>query len=77
MLTPLPRPSLLSPQSAEAQTAVDESEARMISLDKEIEDMIANKLGPDTTVEDVYAQYPQVGDEIEQEIADMDWKKDI
>ena len=63
--------------SAEAQTAVDESEARMISLDKEIEDMIANKLGPDTTVEDVYAQYPQVGDEIEQEIADMDWKKDI
>jgi hypothetical protein len=56
---------------------VDESEARMISLDKEIEDMIANKLGPDTTVEDVYAQYPQVGDEIEQEIADMDWKKDI
>ena len=38
--------------------------------------MESNKLGPDTTVADMYAQYPEVGEEIEREIADMDWKKD-
>ena len=60
-----------------AQQMEKDDEQDFETEEQEIADMIANKLGPDTTVEDVYAQYPEVGDAIEQEIADMDWKKDI
>ena len=62
--------------NAAAEAAAAESAERIAQLDAQIESMKANKLGPDTTVEDVYAQYPEIGEEIEQEIADMDWKKD-
>eukprot|EP00937_MAST-01D_sp_MAST-1D-sp2_P003004 g3004.t1 len=66
----------VSTATAAADAAAAHSTARIAQLEEQIESMIANKLTADTTVEDVYAQYPEVGEEIEQEIADMDWQKD-
>ena len=67
-----------SPSASESPSSISGSIAadRIAQLDAQIASMESNKLGPDTTVEDMYAQYPEVGEEIEQEIADMDWKKD-
>ena len=62
--------------NATAESLAADSADRIAQLDAQIASMESNKLGPDTTVEDMYSQYPEVGEEIEQEIADMDWKKD-
>ena len=39
--------------------------------------MIDKKVGPNTTVEDVYAAYPEIEKEIDDEINEHQWSKDV
>jgi len=61
---------------ADAQSSVESSHARIEELESVLETMTSAKLSKDTTVEEMYERYPEVGEEIEAEINAMDWKKD-
>jgi hypothetical protein len=61
---------------AGAKASVAASEARVAELDAMIDAMSTARLSADTTVEDVYAMYPEIGEEIEQELGEQDWRKD-
>jgi hypothetical protein len=60
---------------ADADTAVQASQARITELESIISAMKENKLSKDTTVGDVVAMYPEIGAEIESEINEMEWQK--
>ena len=62
---------------AEAQQKIAESKTRISELTAQMNTMIAKKVGPTTTVEDVYAAYPDIEKEIDEEIDQHQWSKDI
>ena len=53
---------------AEATEKIAESKTRISELTAQMNTMIAKKVGPTTTVEDVYAAYPDIEKEIDEEI---------
>ena len=62
---------------ADAEAAVAASKARISELEAQVALMTAKRTGLDTTVDDVYEAFPQVKKEIEEEIANHEWHKDI
>ena len=62
---------------AEATEKIAESKTRISELTAQMNTMIAKKVGPTTTVEDVYAAYPDIEKEIDEEIDQHQWSKDI
>jgi len=63
--------------AAQAAELVASSTTRVAELEAVIEAMKNNRTSVDTTVEDVVAMYPEMGEEVEKEIGEMDWKKGI
>jgi hypothetical protein len=61
-------------QVKDASAAVNASTARAAELQTQIDDMTAKRLTKFTTVGDVLDQHPEIGEEVEDEIAAMDWK---
>eukprot|EP00616_Rhizochromulina_sp_CCMP1243_P013430 CAMPEP_0118962278 /NCGR_PEP_ID=MMETSP1173-20130426/677_1 /TAXON_ID=1034831 /ORGANISM="Rhizochromulina marina cf, Strain CCMP1243" /LENGTH=183 /DNA_ID=CAMNT_0006910527 /DNA_START=85 /DNA_END=637 /DNA_ORIENTATION=- len=61
----------------QAETSVSESQARIEALTQMVEQMEAKKTGPGTSLEDIYAMYPELEAEIDEEIANHEWGKDI
>ena len=59
---------------SDAQGAVAASTARCAELEETIAEMTANRLSKETTVGDVLDQHPEIGEEVEDEIAAMNWK---
>lgn len=59
---------------SEASGAVAASTARAAELQAMIDEMTAKRLTKFTTVGDVLDQHPEIGEEVEEEIAAMDWK---
>ena len=62
---------------AEAAGKVGESKTRIDELTKQMNTMVAKKVGPATTVEDVYEAYPDIEAEIDEEIDTHQWAKDV
>ena len=62
---------------AEATEKIAESKTRISELTAQMNTMIDKKVGPNTTVEDVYAAYPDIEKEIDEEINEHKWSKDI
>lgn len=54
-----------------------ESKERIEVLSKLVSTMEANKVGPSTTLEQIYELYPDMQAEIEDEIENHEWGKDI
>ena len=50
---------------------------RIGELNTQMRTMIDKKVGPNTTVEDVYAAYPEIEKEIDEEIDQHQWSKDV
>ena len=55
----------------------EHSQTRISELTAQMNTMIDKKVGPNTTVEDVYAAYPDIEKEIDEEINEHKWSKDI
>ena len=53
------------------------SEERITSLEDLVESLETNKVGPRTTLDQLYALYPDLQQEIEDEIDNHEWGKDI
>ena len=62
---------------AEADSKITESKTRIGELNAQMRTMIDKKVGPNTTVEDVYAAYPEIEKEIDEEIDQHQWSKDV
>jgi len=62
---------------AEAELSVAESKERIEFLSKLVATMEANKVCPTTTLEQIYELYPDMQAEIEDEIENHEWGKDI
>lgn len=62
---------------AEADSKITESKTRIGELNTQMRTMIDKKVGPNTTVEDVYAAYPEIEKEIDEEIDQHQWSKDV
>ena len=60
---------------AEAQVLVDESKARIIELNAQIEVLTNKKTSVHTTITEVLERYPGMENEIDQEIANFEFKK--
>tara|TARA_B110000971_G_C19916002_1_gene456836 strand:- start:335 stop:706 length:372 start_codon:yes stop_codon:yes gene_type:complete len=60
-----------------AKAQVAESEERIAVLTKQINVLKDKRLSRDTTPEDIFAAYPEMEKEIEQEIEEHAWQKDI
>ena len=63
--------------AAEADSKITESKTRIGELNTQMRTMIDKKVGPNTTVEDVYAAYPEIEKEIDEEIDQHQWSKDV
>uniref|UniRef100_A0A7S3JVE1 ATP synthase subunit d, mitochondrial n=1 Tax=Aureoumbra lagunensis TaxID=44058 RepID=A0A7S3JVE1_9STRA len=61
----------------EADKLIDESKARIVELNAEIASLKASKVGPDTTVEDIYKAFPEIEKEVDEEIHNHEWGKDV
>merc|ERR1712167_525937 len=61
---------------AEAQTKIAESKTRIDELTKQMNVMVAKKVGHATTVDDVYEAYPDIEKEVDDEIDKHEWAKD-
>jgi hypothetical protein len=75
-----PSPSwtyLLARQIAAAEASVAESEDRIKVLTELVSSMESKKVGPRTTLEELYELYPDLQEEIETEIDNHEWGKDI
>ena len=59
------------PRFADAAEKVAESKTRITELTAQMNTMIAKKVGPTTTLEDVYAAYPDIEKEIDEEISEI------
>ena len=57
----------------EATDSVAASEVRMAEIDAEIEVKTAAMTTKDTTVEDIYAAFPEMEAEVEEEIKNEQW----
>ena len=62
---------------SKATEKIAESKTRISELTAQMNTMIAKKVGPNTTVDDVYAAYPEIEKEIDDEIDQHQWSKDI
>lgn len=63
-------------QLAAADALIKESEDRIAELQKTIAMMEEKKTGPTTTIADVFAQYPELEAEVDEEIDKHEWYKD-
>lgn len=67
-------------ETTEAFAGVDAlikaSEDRIVELNAMIASMVAAKTGVATTLADVYAQFPEIEDEVDKEIDNHEWYKD-
>jgi len=61
----------------QAEASVNDSKSRIEVLTEMAEQMEAKKTGYSTSLEDVYAMYPELEAEIDEEIANHEWGKDI
>jgi len=61
----------------DATKAVAESKARITELEATVATMVSKRMGRDTTPEDVFAAYPHIEKEIEEEIENHQWHKDV
>ena len=61
---------------AEAQQKIAESKTRIDELTKQMNVMVAKKVGHATTVDDVYEAYPDIDKEVDDEIDKHEWAKD-
>ncbi|CAH0369542.1 unnamed protein product [Pelagomonas calceolata] len=61
---------------AEAQQKIAESKTRIDELTKQMNVMVAKKVGHATTVDDVYEAYPDIEKEVDDEIDKHEWAKD-
>ena len=61
---------------AEAQQKIAESKTRIDELTKQMNVMVAKKVGHSTTVDDVYEAYPDIEKEVDDEIDKHEWAKD-
>merc|ERR1719439_143228 len=61
---------------AEAQQKIAESKTRIDELTKQMNVMVAKKVGHATTVDDVYEAYPAIEKEVDDEIDKHEWAKD-
>ncbi|KAJ8609703.1 hypothetical protein CTAYLR_008442 [Chrysophaeum taylorii] len=71
------RQSKLSGFMTEADALIDESQERIKELKATIDTMQAKMTGPDTCVTDVYEQYPDIEAEVDDEIKNHQWSKDV
>jgi len=62
---------------ADAEKSVSDSQERIEALTQFVENLESKKVGYETTVEDIYELYPELRAEIEDEIANHEWGKDI
>jgi hypothetical protein len=53
------------------------SKERITSLEDLVESLETNKVGPRTTLDQLYTLYPDLQQEIEDEIDNHEWGKDI
>ena len=61
---------------AEAAQKIAESKTRIDELTKQMNVMVAKKVGHATTVDDVYEAYPDIEKEVDDEIDKHEWAKD-
>ena len=61
---------------AEAEAKIAESKTRIDELTKQMNVMVAKKVGHATTVDDVYEAYPDIEKEVDDEIDKHEWAKD-
>jgi len=61
----------------DAEVAVNESKARITELKATVTMLMAKRTGRETTVDDVYEAYPAIKKEIDAEIENHEWHKDI
>ena len=61
---------------AEADQKIAESKTRIDELTKQMNVMVAKKVGHATTVDDVYEAYPDIEKEVDDEIDKHEWAKD-
>ena len=61
---------------AEAESKIAESKTRIDELTKQMNVMVAKKVGHATTVDDVYEAYPDIEKEVDDEIDKHEWAKD-
>ena len=63
-------------QFAQLNEKVDDSKKRIVELKELIGLMEETRTTLDTTMDEVSAMYPEVSEEIDDEIAAYDWEKD-
>ena len=59
-----------------AESKIAESKTRIDELTKQMNVMVAKKVGHSTTVDDVYEAYPDIEKEVDDEIDKHEWAKD-
>lgn len=64
-------------KAAEVAASVEESKGKIAELSKLVALMESKMTGPTTTLEDLYEVYPDLQAEIEDEIENHEWSKDI
>eukprot|EP00942_MAST-04A_sp_MAST-4A-sp1_P009560 g9560.t1 len=62
---------------ADASTMREESVSRLAELESMIAEAEANKTTRDTTIDEVLARYPHIAEEIDDEIENHQWWKDV
>jgi superfamily I DNA and RNA helicase len=62
---------------AQLNEKVDDSTKRIVELKELIGLMEETRTSRATTMDEVTAMYPEVADEIDDEIANYDWEKDV
>lgn len=67
---------LVCVQFAQLDEKVDDSKKRIVELQELIGLMEETRTTLDTTVDEIAAMYPEVHEEIDDEIANYDWEKD-
>ena len=73
-------PALLADQAKalkDAEASVAESKTRITALEAQVTLMTAKRTGKTTTVDDVYEAFPEIKKEIDDEIENHEWHKDI
>ena len=62
---------------ADASTMREESVSRLAELESMIAEAEANKTTRETTIDEVLARYPHIVEEIDDEIENHQWWKDV
>ena len=68
--------ALVCPSKRRTSRCVAESKTRIDELTKQMNVMVAKKVGHATTVDDVYEAYPDIEKEVDDEIDKHEWAKD-